>query len=433
MSQVHFLHRNRRYLNGDFAQLPLLAYEDFETLTLGQVALLNGWAAAGKVITYAGGIGYEDFETSTLSNNTPPGPDYGWAASGVLSFSATATLGSGFVDLGGTITISVSTTAVSGSTLTYQWFQNGVALSNGGEYSGVTTSTLTITGVTNVDYTTYNCQVTCLGSTATSTTVTVIDRATDWSNRVVANGGSAPAAGTVTALRTFWNGCISDGFSAKILCFNPVAPDSLTAAITPFIKGAGSDPWTNHNFVSGDLSVNGLTGNTSTKYLDSGFNLTSFASAQAAGIASYAYSLSGSGTQCELGAYNLQGIIFYLKLAGSIHTFNGTIALNSIVTATPGNGYYCDSRISSTDHRIYFASSGSAHAQTGSTDSTSFTGTLPSITLTGFAENHNGSIGSFCADTISMFAMHSGLASSESSNFFNRVQTLRTSFGGGFR
>lgn len=435
MTQVHTYHRApRRYGVGDFPALPLLSYEDFESQTLGGADLADGWLSGGRVITYAGALAYEDFETSTLSNNTPPGPDFGWSGAGLILFTASATLGSQFVDLGGTITISVSTSTAAGSTLAYQWFQNGVALTNGGEYSGATSSILTITGVTNPDYTTYNCAVTCLGISVTSNTVSVVDRATNWSNRVVTNGGAAPAGGTVTALRTFWNGCITDGTSSKVVVFNPIAPDNLTAAITPFVVGAGSDPWTNHNFVSGDLTVNGLTGNASTKYLDTGFSLASFASAQAAGIFSYAYNLTNTGTECDMGAYNVQGIIFYLKLSGNVHTFNGTIASNSIVTATPGNGYFCDSRVSSVDHRLFFANSGTSHAQIGATDSTSFTGTLPAFNLYAFDENFNGSVGgTWSSDTLSTLGMHSGFSAAQSSSFFSRLQTLRTSFGGGFR
>lgn len=58
---------------------------------------------------------------------------------------------------GGNASFSVS---AEGENLTYQWWRNGVVLSNGVKYSGVTTSILNITGVTETDEGSFQCIVT---------------------------------------------------------------------------------------------------------------------------------------------------------------------------------------------------------------------------------------------------------------------------------
>ena len=89
-----------------------------------------------------------------------------------------------------------------------------------------------------------------------------------WVARVVANGGATPSASTQTAASTFWNSV--SALQSQVICLNFFAPDNLIACLTPFIKGPGNDPWINHNFVTGDLSVTGLQGNGSNKYVDTG-------------------------------------------------------------------------------------------------------------------------------------------------------------------
>lgn len=440
--QVHQYRRApRRYGVGDFPLLPLLSYEDFETQTLGTTALFNGWAVGGIVFTYAGGVGFESFETSTLNNNQPPGPDYGWVnpGSGIVFFSPVIT-GNTFADLGSTTTMTVVTSAVSGSPFTYQWFQNGSPLSNGGEYSGVTTVTLTITGVSNTDYTTYTCQVTNLGSTLTTPTFTLSDRATDWANRVVANGGASPSAGTVTALRTFWAGLISDGIASSILCLNPIAPDSLIAALTPFVRGIGSDPWTNHNFVSADLTVNGLIGDASSKYLDTGFNALSGFTTNNSGMTIYEYThaTSSSTNNDAFGAQadnaHCMNLLTHNGPDGQcyVDNYNNTVGQGRMTTSAPGNGYSSANRTASNAASYYFANSTTTHSAIVSM--TTSGGSLPNLTEYMLALNFAGSVfsSSYSNARASFAAFHLGFSAANSLKFYNRIQTLRTSFGGGF-
>jgi len=67
---------------------------------------------------------------------------------------------------GGTATFTVSATG--SSPLSYRWQKNSVNLNNGGHYSGVTTTTLTISNADNGDEANYRCRVTNYSGQATS-------------------------------------------------------------------------------------------------------------------------------------------------------------------------------------------------------------------------------------------------------------------------
>jgi hypothetical protein len=92
-------------------------------------------------------------------------------AAGVASASANVGIGERAplqvpTTLGATSTISIN---AAGAGLSYQWYQDGVPLSDGGNISGVTTRSLTITGVTANDAaSTFECYVQITGSTPIS-------------------------------------------------------------------------------------------------------------------------------------------------------------------------------------------------------------------------------------------------------------------------
>lgn len=77
--------------------------------------------------------------------------------------------------------VTLSVTAA-GTSLTYQWRKNGSNLSNGGNISGATTSSLLISDVTLADYGTYTCVVTgsCGTSTSNGAVVNVITSVDDY-------------------------------------------------------------------------------------------------------------------------------------------------------------------------------------------------------------------------------------------------------------
>jgi uncharacterized repeat protein (TIGR03803 family) len=74
---------------------------------------------------------------------------------------------------GATTTATFSVVASSVSTMSYQWQQNGTNLVNGGKFSGVTTNTLTITGVSSNEAAIYSVAVTNLAGSVTSSNATL--------------------------------------------------------------------------------------------------------------------------------------------------------------------------------------------------------------------------------------------------------------------
>ena len=108
------------------------------------------------------------------------------------------------------------------------------------------------------------------GSDTTSGSVAFCAQALAWSARIVANGGTAPSNATLTAVCNYYNSLVAAGVDTLMIADVLFVPDNLIAAITPFFKTMGNDPWTNHNFVNADLSATGLKGDGATKYLATG-------------------------------------------------------------------------------------------------------------------------------------------------------------------
>jgi len=258
---------------------------------------------------------------------------------------------------------------------------------------------------------------------------------TSWASRVVANGGAAPSAGTQTALCTFANGLITDSLDTQMIAWNALVPDSLTAAITPQLVGGGNDPWTNNGpFVSGDLTINGLIGNGSSKYLDPNLLPSNiYNSVNEGGITIYAFS-NPNATNCDAGAADSGGanslaLQMYLGTTywDCYNSSGGRIsASNSGFT-----GYVSGNRIASNNTAIYEANSGTAHNAlvTGATNG----GALPGIAIVFFALNQTGTgVNTFSNQRLSFCALHHGLTSGQSALFYARIQQLRTDLGGGF-
>jgi hypothetical protein len=251
-----------------------------------------------------------------------------------------------------------------------------------------------------------------------------------WAARVVVNGGAFPSNATLLALSAFQRGLIADALDTQMLSWNAIVPDNLIASITPQLVGPGFDPWTNTSFVGGDLTVNGLTGDASSKSLRTGFiPSTGYPSTISSGAVAYCYTASATGT--TMASTNNVG---YLELIGKFsdnntYSRNGTIS-NLVQVASPGNGFYSAQRVGNNDHRIYFANSGNAHAQIGATDAAGSGGSASPVYVDVFRFNN---LGLASSDTISFVAFTTGLSAVSSANLFNRIQTLRQALGGGYR
>lgn len=266
----------------------------------------------------------------------------------------------------------------------------------------------------------------------------VASNVTDWATRVVNNGGAMPSAGTIAAMETFRLALISSGLYSKMKSVCVFVPDSLIAATTPLVVGIGSDPWTNNNFVGGDLNVEGLMGGGS-RYLDTGVKAK----------AGEAYTSGNVGMTCVItetdgqatgtnvgyqdgtthqlmlivsGVFGVAGVTYF--------TTSGPSAGNHVkITDWNRCGYVSGNSISGTAS-VYTASPLRPHATLISGVAT-VTPTTTENTIYAFAVNDAGTPGGFRAERMSFVAIHDGLNSSESATFAGLIQTLRTALGGG--
>jgi len=105
--------------------------------------------------------------------------------------------------------------------------------------------------------------------------------AQDWVNRVYVNGGTVSTA-TANAANTFCNGIDAAGIRDRFYRLNLFCGGNLSSALVPLYRGPtpsgtqyGNATDTNANFVSGDYvetgASGGITGNGTTKYLQTGF------------------------------------------------------------------------------------------------------------------------------------------------------------------
>jgi hypothetical protein len=119
--------------------------------------------------------------------------------------------------------------------------------------------------------------------------------AQDWVNRVYANGGTVSTS-TATAVNSFCNDIDAAGIRDRFYRLNLFAGTGLNAALVPVYRGDslggtqyGNTTDTNVGlFVSGDYAETvGLTGNGTSKYLNTGFNVDQLPGAANCHIASY--------------------------------------------------------------------------------------------------------------------------------------------------
>lgn len=256
----------------------------------------------------------------------------------------------------------------------------------------------------------------------------------DWVSRVVANGGAQPSDATVQAVNTFYTGIVAAALDTKMITLNVIAPDNLTAAITPLIRGPGNDPWTNHSFISSDLAVSGLVGNGTTKYLDTGIVPSLKFSSDADGGISW-YTLTNTDVlMAEAGCRDGTGRFSSANCAGDGNAYfdcwnTGDGRLTSANTGWAG--FMSFNRIANNDSRIYRANNTNAWAQRAIGTGTVI-GSRPAVAIYVWTVNNSGTgIELTSSRRLSFVAIHHGLTSAEGSALYDLVKTLRTTFGGG--
>ncbi len=260
--------------------------------------------------------------------------------------------------------------------------------------------------------------------------------ATSWATRVVTNGGAAPSLASVATLSNFAYALDAAGLTSSFLALNCFAPDSLIACITPLIITYGGAAWTSTGFFSYDVTANGLTGDGVTKRLNTWVTGANFPSSDNAGVTLYASAASNAPANRDIGFTDYTGSNAIYMAVNEGGNFGGYLpsSANVISGTTQGPGYYSLNRVSSTDLRMYYAKSSSAHAQIGATGTTSDTTAFAAYNIYVFCQflwNTGGTYGN-SINRLSFVALHSGFSAAQSASFYSAVQALRTALGGGY-
>lgn len=265
--------------------------------------------------------------------------------------------------------------------------------------------------------------------------------ASGWATRVVANGGAAPAAATTAALCAFVTTLMNAGVWSQMVAVNCMVADNLTALRTPLLVGpSGFDPWTQPagSYAGGAVTINGLVGD-GTHYLSTGISQqTTGITSTSAGMSIYAFATGANSVVCGCSNGAATSWIIAAHYPGftlSLNDcWNDNDAADRASVAQNTAGFYSGSRTSNTVLKLYFATSGNAFANVGSS-----TGTMvgsPSAaagSIYCMAQDVAGtSVLNISSGTCSFFAMHGGLSSGDSQTLYNAVQAMRTALGGGF-
>ena len=184
-----------------------------------------------------------------------------------------------------------------------------------------------------------------------------------WKSAVYANGGTVSPS-TLLAVVDFCKAIDVAGLRSKFYRLNLFCGSDLNAALVPLYRGTspsgtkyGNATDTNNGpFVSGDYAetgaTGGLTGNGSSKYLDTGLPMNTLPSTTSGHVAVYNNNRSASTTYRGVGGVAIsQTTGFGIALDSGIYSLWG----NSQRTVSSANGLTVATRISSTNNSVYGA------------------------------------------------------------------------------
>lgn len=273
-----------------------------------------------------------------------------------------------------------------------------------------------------------------------STPVQWSGQAMDWAARVLAHAGTLQSTAILTATNVMWCTLFNAGLSSHILALNPIAHNGnqgvggLSAALTPLIKGAGSDPWGNHNGNDTTITANGFACAGAIGALP-GWVPTTYASNTNAGLHVYDINGGADGGNYVSGGYDGADGLTGLRVdnAGTLQSYMFSLANGLGVAAPAAGGFFSANRVAANDHRDFWGNSGNAFAQVGATNAAA-AGPLSTINLGfgGLCQNNVGNISLFTGHTLSFWCVSDGFSLANATILFNAVQAMRVSYGGGF-
>jgi len=266
-----------------------------------------------------------------------------------------------------------------------------------------------------------------------------------WASRVAANGGTVSSS-TLAAVSTFCAAInAASGLRAAILrcnlfCGNSDA--SLNAVRTPlYLSGSfggsaiGNTIDANFNFVAGDYAETGgsggLKGDGTSKYLNTGFNYSSLASASSTHLSFSGTSLeTTSGDRMALGSFAFPGDLnglctLDIQTGASFRGYRSSSSvpaqINNVgITAEP---HMIGTRTSTNLNRLY--RSGTQAAESTATAALA----TPARAFFVFAGNNNGTREALTAGRLRMYSIGNGLTDAQALAFSNAVIAFNTALG----
>jgi hypothetical protein len=265
----------------------------------------------------------------------------------------------------------------------------------------------------------------------------------EWVARVVAAGGAVPSAATQMVSDSFIKYLKANSIFTKVIVANLFVPDSLTAAYTPLIQGAGFASWVTAGSTGAinDLTINGLKRSATVgdnSFLENNILPGTFMTSGSGHGSVYVSEDSKGAVETEFGCSNGAGTNDFRMFAhlNDNNSYAYIFAQARILTAaiTAGNllGYLCASRTTTTRSDMYFANSGTAHASRANDAVLCASGPSAVVTMKIFADSQNGAVASWSQKRLSAITFGTALTAAESEFLFNAVQQARVSFGGGF-
>lgn len=249
--------------------------------------------------------------------------------------------------------------------------------------------------------------------------------ATAWAAAVTTAGGTYSDA-TMIALNTFVRAAKAAGYWTKLNRINLFCGNQLTAALVPLKVGGGNATDTNVNFVSGDYTeATGLTGNGTTKYLQTGLIPNSTLALNDTHLA--IYNLGTVAQTCAIGADNALQLLapFNGSLIDS-YQYNGTAGQGLLEVANPGApfGLMVASRTAADSHKVYKAGSSlGSSATTG--------GALPSNGIYVLATNAAGSATFVSPAACGGYSIGSGLTAADVTAYNTHMEAFQDALGRG--
>jgi hypothetical protein len=272
-----------------------------------------------------------------------------------------------------------------------------------------------------------------------------VDAVSDWATRVLAAGGALPSSAVQLAMQDLVCGLKTDGILNQVLymdVFPPTAVGSVTSNAanwamtrTPLIKVIGANTGTGAPQAAGEFTIAGASGDGISHFLDPGINpSTMFTNWNSIGWLVYMTVDANDGGNDMGSGINANGQIEALVDDGVGDAFStiGIATNNRVVAVTKGAGFYSGQRVSTTNHRLYYASSVFPHAQLPPTDALLNTSSPPNLPLVWFCENTQNGLGNFTASRYSAVGITTGMTQPDNAKLFTRIDNFRRAVGGGF-